>query len=313
METMKAARIHAYGGPEVLRYEDAPRPVAGAGDALVRVHAASINPFDWKVRRGYLAGFFNHTLPLILGWDVSGVVEAVGEGVTTLAPGDAVFGQADITRNGTYAEYVAVPAGLLVRKPEQVSHVQAAALPLSGNAAWRCVAGNGNLSQGNSVLIHGAAGGVGTFAVQLAKLRGAHVIGTASANNLDFLRELGADEVVDYNTTRFEETVPEVDLVIDTIGGETQQRSWKICKSGGMMLSLVEAPSAEEGTARGVRHELIGAYPDPSILGELAALASAGQLRPIISVTLPLAEAQEGHALSESLHTRGKIVLQVVA
>jgi NADPH:quinone reductase-like Zn-dependent oxidoreductase len=312
MDMMKVVRIHSYGGPEVLAYEDAPRPVLGAGEALVRVHAASVNPFDWKVRRGYLAGYFNHTLPLIIGWDVSGVVEAVGAGVTNVAPGDAVFAQADISRDGTYAEYVAVPAGLLVRKPEGISHTQAAALPLAGNAAWRCVASNGNVGSGNTVLIHGAAGGVGTFAVQLAKQRGAHVIGTASANNLDFLRELGADEVVDYNTTRFEEAVPEVDLVIDTMGGETQQRSWKICKSGGALLSLVEAPSAEEGAARGVRHELIGAYPDPAILGELAALVSAGTLRPIISATLPLAETQQAHALSESLHARGKIVLQVV-
>jgi NADPH:quinone reductase-like Zn-dependent oxidoreductase len=239
-------------------------------------------------------------------------VEAVGDGVTSLAPGDAVFGQADITRDGTYAEYVAVSAGLLVRKPEGVSHAVAAALPLAGNAAWRCVVGSGNVGQGNRILIHGAAGGVGTIAVQLAKQRGAHVIGTASANHLDELRELGADEVVDYNVTRFEEAVPEVDLVIDTIGGDTQQRSWKVCKSGGMMLSLVEAPSAEEGAARNVRHELIGAYPDPSILGELAALASAGTLRPVISATLPLAEAQEGHILSEGLHTLGKIVLQAV-
>jgi NADPH:quinone reductase-like Zn-dependent oxidoreductase len=312
MDKMKAARIHAYGGPEVLRYEDAPKPAPGSGEALVRVHATSVNQFDWKVRRGYLAGYFNHTLPLIIGWDVSGVVEAVGEGVTSLAPGDAVFGQADITRDGAYAEYVSVNAGLLVRKPEAVSHAAAAALPLAGNAAWRCVMGNGNVKEGQTVLIHGAAGGVGSFAVQLAKRRGARVIGTASANHLDFLRELGADEVVDYNVTRFEEAVPEADLVIDTIGGETQQRSWKICKSGGMMLSLVEAPSAEEGAARGVRHELIAAYPDPGILAELAALASAGALRPVISATLQLAEAQEGHILSEGLHTRGKIVLQVV-
>jgi NADPH:quinone reductase-like Zn-dependent oxidoreductase len=223
-----------------------------------------------------------------------------------------VFGQADITRDGTYAEYAAVPAGLLARKPEGVSHAQAAALPLAGNAAWRCVVATGMVGNGQRVLIHGAAGGVGTVAVQLAKLRGAHVIGTASANHLEFLRELGADEVVDYTLTRFEEAVPEVDLVIDTIGGETQQRSWKVCKSGGMMLSLVETPSAEEGAARGVRHELVGAYPDPGILGELAALASAGTLRPIISATLALQEAQEGHILSESMHTRGKIVLQVV-
>jgi NADPH:quinone reductase-like Zn-dependent oxidoreductase len=313
MNTMKAVRIHSYGEPEVLRYEEAPRPEAGAGEALVRVHATSVNPFDWKVRRGYLAGYFNHSLPLIIGWDLSGVVEAVGEGVTSLAPGDAVFGQADITRDGAHAEYVSVNAGLLVRKPDSVSHAEAAALPLAGNAAWRCVMGTGNVREGQTVLIHGAAGGVGTFAVQLAKRRGARVIGTASANHLDFLRELGVDDVVNYNVTRFEESVPEVDLVIDTIGGETQQRSWKICKSGGAMLSLVEAPSAEEGSARGVRHELIGAYPDPSIMSELAALASAGELRPVISATLALAEAQEGHRLSEGMHARGKIVLQVVA
>lgn len=312
MSMMKAVRIHAYGGPEVLTYEEAPMPVAGADEVLVRVHAASVNPFDWKVRRGYLAAYFNHALPLILGWDVSGVVEAVGSEVTSVAPGDAVFGQADITRDGAYAEYIAVKAALVVPKPAGISHAQAAALPLAANAAWRCLVDSANIASGQSVLIHGGAGGVGTFAVQLAKWRGAHVIATASANNLDFLRELGADEVIDYNATRFEEAAPAVDLVIDTIGGETQQRSWNICRSGGMLLSLVEAPSADEGAARGVRHELVGAYPDPGILAQLAGLVNDGTIRSIISATYPLHELPQAHMQSESLHTRGKLVIQVV-
>ena len=199
MTTMRAVRIHAYGGADVLRYEDAPRPEVSAGEVLVRVYAASVNPFDWKVRAGYLAGFLPYQLPFILGWDVSGVIEAVGPEVSDLAVGDAVFGQANIIRGGAYAEYAIMRASEVVRKPETLDHIQAAATPQAALSAWRCLIDGAELSEGQSVLIHGAAGGVGTFAVQVAKLRGARVIGTASANNRDMLLSLGADEVIDYN------------------------------------------------------------------------------------------------------------------
>jgi NADPH:quinone reductase-like Zn-dependent oxidoreductase len=309
---MKAVRIHAYGGLDVLSYEEAPCPDVGEDDVLLRVHATAVNPVDCLVRAGYLTAYFNHTLPLILGWDVSGVIEAIGSAVTNLAVGDAVFARADMARDGACAEYIAVRASDVVAKPASLDHVQAAAIPLAGLAAWKSLIDTAGVTEGQKVLIHRAAGGVGTFAVQLAKWRGAHVIGTASRYNLDFLRELGADEVIDYNTTRFEEVVNDVDVVLDTLGGDVQVRCWPVLKPGGMLVSIMEPPSEETAAAHGVRHGFIGVYPDPKTMQEIAALVEAGHIKPIVSTVLPLQEARQAHALSESMHTRGKIVLQVM-
>ncbi len=214
MATMQAVRFHSYGGPEVLVLEEVPRPQAGAGEVLIRVHAAGVNPIDWKVRAGHVKDWLPHRLPLIPGWDVSGVVEAVAPGVTTFKVGDAVYGMLDFMRNGAYAEYVAARTGELVRKPRSIDHVQAAAVPLAALTAWQSLFEVASLAPWHTVLIHAAAGGVGHFAVQFAKWKGAKVIGTASANNESFLRELGADEVIDYRTTQFEEVVREVDVVL---------------------------------------------------------------------------------------------------
>lgn len=312
MTTMRAVRIHAYGGPDVLKYEDAPRPEPAPGEVLVRVHAASVNPFDWKVRAGYLSAFVPYQFPLILGWDISGVVEAVADDVTDLAVGDAVFGRPDVMRGGGYAEYVAVRATELVRKPATLDHRQAAATPQAALSAWRCLFDAAQLSAGQTVLIHGAAGGVGIFAVQLAKWRGARVIGTASAENRDFLLKLGADEVIDYNTTRFEDVVHDVDVVLDTIGGDTLQRSWGVLKPGGILVSLVEPPSAETAAAHGVRAAMAQATSDPATLSAISDLIGSGRIKPVVSVVFPLHRAAEAHALSEGMHVRGKIVLDVV-
>ena len=207
-----------------MKYEDAPRPKPPPGDVLIRVHAAAINPVDWKVREGYLRERVKHSLPLILGWDVSGVVEETAPGVSRFKIGDEVYSRPDLARDGSDAEYIAVRESEIAFKPTSIDHIHAAATPLAGITAWQSLIGAARVSSGQRVLIHGAAGGVGHFAVQLAKWQGAHVIATASARNHDFVRQLGADEVIDYQTVKFEDVARDVDVVLDTIGGDTQQR-----------------------------------------------------------------------------------------
>lgn len=311
METMKAVRIHTYGGPEVLRYEEAPRPKPGAGEVLLRVHAAGVNPVDWKIREGYFKGRVDHSLPLILGWDVSGLVEGTGSGVARLKKGDEVYSRPDIARDGAYAEYIVVRETEVALKPKAIDHIHAAAIPLAALTAWQSLFDAAGLSAGQKVLIHAAAGGVGSFAVQLAKWKGAHVVGTASKRNQDFVQNLGADETIDYQTTRFEEMVREVDVVFDTIGGETQTRSWKVLKKGGILISIVGAPSAKEATAHGMRETSVFVQPSSAQLTELAELVDSGKLKPVVETVLPLSEARRAHELSQTGHTRGKIVLEV--
>ncbi|MBD1912096.1 MULTISPECIES: zinc-binding dehydrogenase [unclassified Leptolyngbya] len=308
---MKAVRIHAYGGPEVLTYEDVPLPAIAEDDVLIRVHAAAINPVDWKIREGYLQGFIDYDLPLILGWDVSGVVEAVGVNVTTFKPGDEVYSRPDIQRDGTYAEFVAVKASEVALKPKTVDHVHAAAVPLAGITAWHCLFEAAQLSPGQRVLIHAAAGGVGSYAVQFAHWKGAHVIGTASARNRDFLLELGADEVIDYQTTQFEDVVNPVDVVFDTVGGDVQERSWQVVKPGGILVSVISPPPEEKAAAHQCRSAYVFIQPRADWLTEMAQLIDQGQVKPIVETVLPLDQVVEAHKLSQSGRTRGKIVLQV--
>jgi len=312
MKTMKAARIHTYGGPEVLKYEEAPLPKPGPGEALVRVHAAGVNPVDWKIREGYFKGRVNHSLPLILGWDLSGVVEATGSGVEGLKGDDEVYSRPDIARDGAYAEYIVVRETEVALKPKSIAHVPAAAIPLAALTAWQSLFDSARLSAGQKVLIHAAAGGVGSFAVQLAKWKGAYVIGTASSRNQDFVRKLRADETLDYQTTRLEDVVHDVDVVFDTIGGDTQKRSWKVLKKGGILVSIVGPPSAEEAAAHGVRQASVFVQPSATQLTELTKLVESGKLRPVVETVLPLSEARHAHELSQTGHTRGKIVLRVV-
>lgn len=308
---MKAVRIHSYGGPEVLSYEEAPRPSIGADEVLIRVHAAAINPVDWKVREGYLQGFIDYQLPVTLGWDVSGVVEEVGEAVTDLRVGDEVYARPDIARDGAYAEYLAARASEVALKPRSLDHVAAAAVPLAALTAWAALFDAADLQPGQTVLIHAAAGGVGSFAVQLAKWKGARVIGTASGANHDLVRELGADEVIDYTTTRFEQAVRDVDVVFDTVGGDTLARSWGVLKRGGFLVGVVEPPDQATAAAHGVRSAHVFIQPDKAKLTKLAELIDAGVVRPQVSTVLPLAEARRAHELSQTGHTRGKIVLRV--
>ena len=311
MASMKAIRLHHYGGPEVLVLEEIPLPQSGAGKVLVRVHAAGVNPLDWKARAGHVKGWLPQRLPLIPGWDVSGVVEEVASGVAAFKRGDEVYGMLDFERDGSYAEYVATRTANLALKPKSIDHTQAAAVPLASLTAWQCLFETAHLESGQTVVIHGAAGGVGHFAVQFARWRGARVVVTASAGNEAFLRNLGVDEAVDYRNTKFEKVVHDVDVVLDTIGGDTQQRSWQVLKKGGILVTTLRIFPPEASLAHGVRGEEVLVHPDAAQLTKIADLIDAGKLKPFVNTILPLAEAARAHELSETGHVRGKIVLRV--
>jgi len=312
MPTMQAVRIHKYGGPEVLVHEEVARPRPVEDEVLVRIEAAAVNPVDWKIREGYLREMLPHQMPLIMGWDLSGVVAATGPGVTRFKVGDEVFSRPDLLRNGTYAEYIVIRETEVALKPASVDHLHAAAIPLAGITAWKSLFEVGGLMPGQRVLIHGAAGGVGSNAVQLAKWRGAEVIVTASAHNRDYLQGLGANEVIDYRTERFEEAIGNIDVVFDTIGGDTQERSWQVLKKGGILVSIIAPPSAEKAALLGVRQAFVFIQPDAAVLAELAKLVDAGKLHTHLDEVLPLSEARRAQELSQGGHVRGKIVLKVV-
>jgi len=279
---------------------------------LVRVYATGVTPKEltWPETYKTTSGIAR-TLP-IPGHDLSGVVAEVGPRVTTIVPGSEVYALTDFNRNGAEAEYaIAVPSEL-APKPRTLDYVQAAAVPLTALTAWQALFDHVGLSTGNSILIHGAAGGVGVFAVQLARWAGAHVIGTASARNREFLHELGASEVIDYTTTRFEDVVHDVDVVFDTVGGETLQRSWQVLKRGGVLVSVASPPSPEQAKAHGVRSVWFIVAPNRDQLIRIGALIDAGQVRPIVETVLPLSQASQAYEQGLKGHTRGKIVLRVV-
>src|SRR6476659_1630145 len=313
-QTMKAIRIHNYGGPEVLKYEDAPRPKPQADEVLIRVHAAGVNPIDWKVREGHMKDFWPHKFPLILGWDVSGTVEAVGPGPAAaerFKKGDEVYSVPDASRDGAYAEYIVVRESELALKPKSLHHVRAAAVPLAAVTAWQALFDAGQLKRGQRALIHGGSGGVGHVAVQLAKWKGARVLATASTKNQELLRELEVDEPIDYTKQKFEDVARDVDLVLDLIGGETQERSWSVLKKRAVLLSLVQPPSVEKAKALGGRAAFVAGHPSGAQLAEIAKIIDSGQLAPVIDRILPLSEVRRAHELSKSGHTRGKIVLRI--
>src|SRR5664279_548333 len=250
---MKAIRIHAYGDASVLRYEDAPQPAVGDNDVLIRVVGTSVNPVDWKIREGHLEAMIPYPMPFIPGWDVSGVVEAVGKKATKFKLGESVFSRPDIARNGTYAEFVSILESEVARKPATISHIEAGVLPLAGLAAWESLVTVAKVGPGQRVLVHAAAGGVGSIAVQLAKARGAYVVGTASAANRALVESLGVDEFINYRTQRLGNATKGIDVVFDTVGGAAQQESWAVMAAGGIQVSIVSEPSAELAAKRGVR------------------------------------------------------------
>jgi len=307
---MRALVTHEWGDPEQMRLEQVPRPKAGDGELLVRVEAAGINPVDWKTRRsGGLMASRGVAPPVILGWDISGVVEAVGAGVEGFSVGDEVFGLPLFPKvAGGYAEYVAAPAADLAHKPSNITHVEAASLPLAALTAVQAME-TAELAAGQLILVHAAAGGVGSLAVQIAKARGARVAGTASTSNQDTLRELGVDLPIDYTTTQFEDVVQDADVVLECMGGETRQRSWGVLRKGGIMVSILGPLPQEDADAHGVRGTNILVHPSGAQMAEIADLVASGALRPIVQEVFPFARAAEAHRASETGHVRGKLVL----
>ena len=310
---MKSIRIHEYGDAQTLQYEDAPLPEPGPGDVRVRVHATAVNPIDWKIRQGYLADALPYPMPLTLGWDVSGVVDKLGEGVVDVSVGDAVYSRPDITRDGCYAEFAVVRASEVATKPSRLSHNEAAAVPLAGLTAWQGLFDHGHLAEGERVLIHAGAGGVGSFAIQFAKSMGAHVIATASAANESLVRSLGADEFVDYRSQRFEEVLDKVDVVFDTIGGDTQERSFSLLKAGSRMVSVVATPDADRLATLGASGGLFMVQPSRAQLTRIAELIDTKKVRVLVDSVFPLSNARAAHEKSQTGRAKGKIVLEVFA
>jgi NADPH:quinone reductase-like Zn-dependent oxidoreductase len=307
---MRAIRQQSFGGPEVLQLVDVDRQEPGPTEVLVRVRAAGVNPVDWKCRAA--PGFLGAP-PFTLGWDVSGVVEAVAVGVNRFAPGDEVFGMPRFPREaGAYAEYVTAPSRQLARKPARLSHVEAAGLPLAGLTAWQILVDTADVRPGQRVLVTAAGGGVGHLAVQVAKARGAYVIGTARRVKHQFLRELGADEVIDYTATDVAGATGDLDLVVDLLGGQSSVRAVPTLRPGGLLVPVTGGGDPAIHTAaaaHGVRVARFLVEPDHAGLEALAALVDARQLRVEIDSVLPLADASKAHELGEAGRTRGKIVL----
>lgn len=304
--TMQAARAHDYGAPEVLALEQAPRPEPNADQVLIRLKAAGVNPADWKYRSGAYKQYMPLTFPWIPGIEGAGIVEAVGANVTTLKKGDEIYGIV----SGGYAEYALALANDVQRKPAGLTFEQAAAIPIGSLTAWGAVIDTAKVETGQKVLIHGAAGGVGAYAVQLAKWKGAHATGTASADNIEFVRSLGADDVIDYNATRFETVLRDMDAVIDTVGGDLPERSFQVIRPGGILVTIAAMLPEDAGKAHNIRAVSAGRA-STDTLKQVSELIEAKQLKPIVGPVFSLTEVRQAHELSQTCHGRGRIILQI--
>ncbi len=303
--TMKTAQFHDYGPPENLVTETVPRPEPKAGEVLIRVHAAGVNPVDWKVRKGLIKA--SRPLPFNPGLDLAGVVEALGEGVDTFRVGQAVFGRGA----AAYAEYAVAPAGNIAPMPANIAFDQAAAIPIGACTAWRGIFDVGGLEAGQRLLVHGAAGGVGLFAVQFGRWKGAHVAGTTSTANVDFVRSLGAETVIDYTSTPFESVVSDVDVVLDTVGGQIQERSWQVMRPGGILVETAGQAPKETAEQHGVRASNVQSNVATDLLEQISRLIESGVVKPVVGKVFPLEQAARAHALSETGHGHGRIVLHI--
>lgn len=310
MAKMKAVCIHSFGGPEVLKLETVDIPQPKEDEVLIKVHAASVNPVDYKIRAGQYPPVKQPQLPKVLGRDVCGTIERCGRAVRDFHKGDAVYAMLD-GDSGGYAEYVAVKAKSCSAKPARLDYSAAAAIPLAGLTAWQGLFDEGNLHAGQRVLIHGGAGGVGHLAIQFAKAKGATVATTVSSEDMEFARSLGADEVVDYKSERFEDKVHDVDLVFDLVAGDTQERSWSILKDGGTMVSTLAKPSQAKAREHHVRATNYVAHPDGGELAEIGRLIDEGKVKPHVLATYPLDHAAEAQQRLERQHPHGKVVLEV--
>jgi NADPH:quinone reductase-like Zn-dependent oxidoreductase len=304
--TMQVIRAHDYGAPEVLQLEQAPIPQPQAGEVLVRLFASGVNPADWKFRSGMSRAYRPLTFPWTPGLEGAGTVEAVGEGVSAFHPGQAVYGR----MAGSYAEYTVVDANALLLKPENLTYQEAAAAPVGALTAWAAVIDTAKVQPGWRVLVHGAAGGVGLFAVQLACWKGAHVIGTASTRNLEFVRSLGAEQVIDYNALRFEDVLQDMDAVIDTVGGDLPERSLKVLRRDGVFVTVAAQVTPEMGVPYGVR-VLRGGRAGVEEQKQLNQLLATKRVWPVVGAVFPLAQASRAHELSQTGHGCGRIVLQI--
>ena len=334
---MKAVIAETYGGPEVLQIEDVPVPTVGPNGVLVRVHASSVNPVDWKLRKGLVSPVLKLRFPVIWGCDFSGVVAQTGRSVTLFKPGEEVYGFKDgrvaKTYRGTYAEYAVIPEKALARKPANLSHEEAAAIPLAASTAWKALVTSGKLKAGQRVLIHAGAGGVGIYAVQIAKALGAYVAATAGGRNQDFLRQLGADLPINYEQEKFEEKISNYDLVVDGVGRPVWHGSFSVLKRGGRLIGLI-APTPEDGAGKmrflatvggqvggafvrgllgGKLLLMIMATPRGGDLEKISSMVEAGKVKPVIDQVYPLEQIAEAHRKSEAGHVRGKLVIQIAS
>jgi NADPH:quinone reductase-like Zn-dependent oxidoreductase len=307
---MHAIRIHTFGGPEVLKDEVVPAPEPQGDEILVRIEAASVNPVDYKTREGKFPKALDDALPIILGRDLSGIVEKTGTDTAPVEKGQAVIALLDYDR-GAYAQHVVLKRGEWTAKPTNLSFVQAAAVPLAALTAWQGMIDHGGLKEGQRVLIHGGAGGVGHMAIQIAKAKGAWVATTCAGEDFEFVRNLGADQLIDYKMEKFEDRVSDIDLVYDLIGGETQDRSFKVLKHGGALISTLEQPDKAKALYKNLTIAHYMAKPDADELKEIAALIETGKIKPFVHATFKLAEAAKAEQMLASEHVRGKIVLSV--
>jgi len=308
---MKAMVVHEFGGPEVMKYEDAPRPEPKDDEILVRVMAAAVNPVDSYVRQGMFAKRGMDNRPAIIGYDISGVVEKTGANAKKFKAGDKVYSYLSVMRGGGYAEFAIAKESETALKPKNINFEEAAAVPLAATTAWQSLVDEAQLNAGQTVLVHGGSGGVGSFAIQIAKARGVKVIATASTAHQDLLKQLQVDQAIDYTTTKFEDMVKDVDVVLNCVRAETLAHSYGVVKKGGIIVSITDEPDQTECAKHGIRGSRLGAHPDANVLEELTKLIEAGKMKPIVSQTLPLADASKAHQQIETHHTLGKIVLKV--
>lgn len=309
--TMKAVVANEYGGPEVLKYQDAPKPEPKEDEILVRVVAAGVNPVDGYVRQGKFGTSTFAKTPLIIGYDIAGVVDRTGTNAKKFKPGDAVYCYLSVMRGGGYADFAVAKESETALKPKNINFVEAAAVPLAATTAWQALIDSAKIAKGQTVLIHGGSGGVGSFAIAIAKARGARVIATASTAHQATLKQLGVDQAIDYTTTRFEDVVKNVDVVLNCVRADALARSYGVVKKGGVIVSITDEPDQTECAKRGITCSRMGAHPDSTVLEELTKLIEAGKMKPIVSQTFPLANANKAHEQIETRHTLGKIVLEV--
>lgn len=309
---MKAIVIEQYGGSEELVEKELSKPEIKANQVLIEMHATSINPIDWKIRAGYLADGMPFEFPLILGWDAAGVIAEVGKDVTQFEVGDEVFARPAMA-NGTYSEYVAVDENLVALKPKTISFNEAASVPLAGLTAWQCLVDFGQIKAGDKVLIHAGSGGVGIFAIQIAKSFGAYVLSTASGKNEDFLKKLGVDEFINYKTTDFTNVAQNLDLVVDTMGGDILEKSLDVVKNGGRLVSIAGQPNEEKAKERDITVESLWLNPNGKQLAELGELMEKGEVKTYIGHTFPFTAQglRDAHDLSATHHAKGKIVIEI--